>query len=92
MNGDIKIGKLLCDEDIITKRQLNKAYKNRWRQTPRRETVIARAFVLMISPIICNHDSDTKNTKKSNKKYNCFCCRNTTEVKDATTVEPKDEL
>jgi len=23
MNGDIKIGKLLCDEDIITKRQLN---------------------------------------------------------------------
>ena len=25
MNGDIKIGKLLCVEDIITKRQLNKA-------------------------------------------------------------------
>ena len=25
MNGDIKIGKLLCDEDIITKRQLNVA-------------------------------------------------------------------
>ena len=25
MNGDIKIGKLLCDEDIITKRQLNAA-------------------------------------------------------------------
>jgi|TARA_R110000782_G_scaffold243063_1_gene329609 hypothetical protein len=25
MNGEIKIGKLLCDEDIITKRQLNKA-------------------------------------------------------------------
>ena len=25
MNGDIKIGKLLCDGDIITKRQLNKA-------------------------------------------------------------------
>jgi uncharacterized protein HemX len=25
VNGDIKIGKLLCDEDIITKRQLNKA-------------------------------------------------------------------
>jgi len=25
MNGDIKIGKLLCDEDIITKRQLNQA-------------------------------------------------------------------
>ena len=25
MNGDIKIGRLLCDEDIITKRQLNQA-------------------------------------------------------------------
>ena len=25
MNGDIKIGKLLCEEDIITKRQLNQA-------------------------------------------------------------------
>jgi DNA repair exonuclease SbcCD ATPase subunit len=25
MNGDVKIGKLLCDEDIITKRQLNVA-------------------------------------------------------------------
>ena len=25
MNGDIKIGKLLCDQDIITKRQLNQA-------------------------------------------------------------------
>ena len=25
MNGNIKLGKLLCEEDIITKRQLNKA-------------------------------------------------------------------
>ncbi len=25
MNGDVKIGKLLCEEDIITKRQLNQA-------------------------------------------------------------------
>ena len=25
MNGDVKIGKLLCDEDVITKRQLNQA-------------------------------------------------------------------
>ena len=28
MNGDIKIGKLLCDEDIITKRQLNHALQS----------------------------------------------------------------
>ena len=25
MNGDVKVGKLLCEEDIITKRQLNQA-------------------------------------------------------------------
>ena len=28
MNGDIKIGKLLCEEDIITKRQLNVALQD----------------------------------------------------------------
>ena len=28
MNGDIKIGKLLCEEDIITKRQLNQALQS----------------------------------------------------------------
>ena len=28
MNGNIKLGKLLCDEDIITKRQLNKALQD----------------------------------------------------------------
>ena len=28
MNGDIKLGQLLCDEDIITKRQLNKLLQN----------------------------------------------------------------
>ena len=28
MNGDIKIGKLLCEEDIITKRQLNQALQD----------------------------------------------------------------
>ena len=25
MNGDVKVGRLLCDEDIITRRQLNQA-------------------------------------------------------------------
>ena len=28
MNGNIKLGKLLCDQDIITKRQLNKALQS----------------------------------------------------------------
>ena len=28
MNGDIKIGRLLCDQDVITKRQLNAALQD----------------------------------------------------------------
>ena len=28
MNGDVKIGKLLCEEDIITRRQLNQALQD----------------------------------------------------------------
>ena len=28
MNGGLKIGRLLCDEDIITKRQLNQALQD----------------------------------------------------------------
>ena len=43
MNGDIKIGKLLCDEDIITKRQLNKALQNRLRET----NVLSERYLLI---------------------------------------------
>jgi len=53
MNGDIKIGKLLCDEDIITKRQLNKALQRQVKGDKRTlgEILVDLGFVnLMISP------------------------------------------
>ena len=44
MNGDIKIGKLLCDEDIITKRQLSKALQA---QIKGRKSTIGEILVKM---------------------------------------------
>ena len=46
MNGDIKIGKLLCDEDIITKRQLNQALQVQIKGDKRSlgEILVAKGF------------------------------------------------
>ena len=46
MNGDIKIGKLLCDEDIITKRQLNQALQSQIKGDKRSlgEILVSKGF------------------------------------------------
>ena len=46
MNGDIKIGKLLCDEDIITKRQLNQALQDQIKGDKRSlgEILVSKGF------------------------------------------------
>ena len=46
MNGDIKIGKLLCEEDIITKRQLNQALQDQIKGDKRSlgEILVDRGF------------------------------------------------
>jgi hypothetical protein len=46
MNGDIKIGKMLCDEDIITKRQLNVALQDQIKGDKRTlgEILVAKEF------------------------------------------------
>jgi len=46
MNGDLKIGKLLCDEDIITKRQLNVALQDQIKGDKRTlgEILVAKEF------------------------------------------------
>jgi hypothetical protein len=46
MNGDIKIGKLLCEEDIITKRQLNVALQDQIKGDKRTlgEILVAKQF------------------------------------------------
>ena len=64
MNGDIKIGKLLCDEDIITKRQLNKALQKQVKGDKRTlgEILVDLGFCEFddITDALLNHDSDTK--------------------------------
>jgi hypothetical protein len=46
LNGDIKIGKMLCDEDIITKRQLNVALQDQIKGDKRTlgEILVAKQF------------------------------------------------
>ena len=70
MNGDIKIGKLLCDEDIITKRQLNKALQLQVKGDKRTigEILVEQGFCDFddITNALLNHDSDTeKHEEKS---------------------------
>ena len=64
MNGDIKIGKLLCDEDIITKRQLNKALQVQVKGDKRTlgEILVDLGFCDFddITGALLNHDSDTE--------------------------------
>ena len=63
MNGDIKIGKLLCDEDIITKRQLNKALQVQVKGDKRTlgEILVDMGFCSIddITDAMLNHNSDT---------------------------------
>ena len=68
MNGDIKIGKLLCDEDIITKRQLNQALQVQIKGDKRAlgEILVDRGFCTLddITEVIMDtsdeHDHDDK--------------------------------
>ena len=72
MNGDIKIGKLLCDEDIITKRQLNKALQEQVKGDKRTlgEILVDKGFCEFddITDALLNHDSDTKKHEDKQKE------------------------
>ena len=86
MNGDIKIGKLLCDEDIITKRQLNKALQRQVKGDKRTlgEILVDLGFCDFddITSALLNNDSDTK--KHEEKQLEIV-----PEVKDIPPVEPE---
>ena len=68
MNGDIKIGKLLCDKDIITKRQLNQALQVQIKGDKRAlgEILVDKGFCTLddITEVIMDtsdeHDHDDK--------------------------------
>ena len=73
MNGDIKIGKLLCDEDIITKRQLNKLQLQEQVKGDKRtlgEILVDKGFCEFddITDALLNHDSDTKKHEDKQKE------------------------
>ena len=94
MNGDIKIGKLLCDEDIITKRQLNKALQVQVKGDKRTlgEILVDQGFCDFddITNALLNHDSDTeKHEEKSEEIHTEPVVEIKPEVKDIPPVEPK---
>tara|TARA_B100001564_G_scaffold296603_1_gene262104 strand:+ start:500 stop:1105 length:606 start_codon:yes stop_codon:yes gene_type:complete len=59
MNGDIKIGRLLCDEDIITKRQLNQVLQAQVKGDKRTlgEILVDKGFCTLedITDVILKH-------------------------------------
>tara|TARA_R100001126_G_C4877916_1_gene177257 strand:+ start:232 stop:858 length:627 start_codon:yes stop_codon:yes gene_type:complete len=72
MNGDIKIGKLLCDEDIITKRQLNKALQSQVKGDKRTlgEILVDLGFCDFddITNALLGSDEDTKHHEEKTKE------------------------
>ena len=72
MNGDIKIGKLLCDQDIITKRQLNKALQVQVKGDKRTigEILVDLGFCDFddITNALLGSDEDTKHHEKKTEK------------------------
>ena len=88
MNGDIKIGKLLCDADIITKRQLSKALAE---QVKGRKGTIGEILVDMgfcslddITDTLMNSDEDTKKHEEKHEEIH-------QEPIPTTVVEPAPE-
>ena len=96
MNGDIKIGKLLCDEDIITKRQLNKALQMQVKGDKRTlgEILVDLGFCDFddITNALLNHDSDTKKHEEKQQEIQPEpVVEIQPEVKDIPPVEPKKD-
>ena len=89
MNGDIKIGKLLCDEDIITKRQLNKALQVQVKGDKRTigEILVDLGFCDFddITNALLNHDSDTTHHEEKTEEIHS----ETEPVIEAPKEEPK---
>ena len=76
MNGDIKIGKLLCDEDIITKRQLNKALQVQVKGDKRTlgEILVDKGFCSLddITDILMKTSDDHSHIEKQEEEVRVF--------------------
>ena len=91
MNGNIKLGKLLCEEDIITKRQLNKALQLQVKGDKRAigETLVDLNFCTLdeITEVLLNQEEMNEKQQEAEPKP---IIEITPEVKDIPVVdEPK---
>ena len=72
MNGDVKVGRLLCDEDIITRRQLNQALQAQVKGDKRTigEILVDKGFCSLddITEVILKHGNGQEEKQKSKKK------------------------
>ena len=91
MNGNIKLGKLLCEEDIITKRQLNKALQLQVKGDKRAigEILVDLNFCTLdeITEVLLNQEEMNEKQQEAEPKP---IIEITPEVKDIPVVdEPK---
>ena len=90
MNGNIKLGKLLCEEDIITKRQLNKALQLQVKGDKRAigEILVDLNFCTLdeITEVLLNQEEINESQKQPEPEP---VVEIKPEVKDIPPVEPK---
>ena len=72
MNGDVKVGRLLCDEDIITRRQLNQALQAQVKGDKRTigEILVDNGFCSLddITEVILKHGNGHEEKQKEIEK------------------------
>ena len=95
MSDGIKLGQLLCDADIITKRQLSKALAE---QVKGRKGTIGEILVEMgfcsfddITDALMNSSTDTEKHEEKHEEIHKESIEIKPEVKDIPSVEPKRE-
>jgi DNA repair ATPase RecN len=95
MSDGVKLGQLLCDADIITKRQLSKALAE---QVKGRKGTIGEILVEMgfcsfddITDALMNSSTDTEKHEEKHEEIHKESIEIKPEVKDIPSVEPKRE-
>ena len=96
MNGNIKLGKLLCDQDIITKRQLNKALQVQVKGDKRTigEILVDMNFCEFddITEALLGSEEDTKHHEDKHEEIHQQPIEIKPEVKDIPPVEESQAL
>ena len=95
MSDGVKLGQLLCDEDIITKRQLSKALQA---QVKGNKGTIGEILVEMnfctfedITDALMNSSTDTKQHEEKHEEIHKEPIEIKPEIKDIPPVKPKKE-